>query len=138
MRQIVNEIIHPNAVRERGVFLRILGVVGMLPSVAQIHVVADCDHDAPVFIANAAPVGFHAGGAGFKGSAGLDELGSGDLEALLQIVDGVKDGIVVGDVFDGAIGEHALHAGDEGGPFAHAAVGLGAMEVVANEEAAAQ
>ena len=46
MRQIVNEIVHRDLVGEPCPFLGIAGVVGPLPCIAQVHVVADRDHDA--------------------------------------------------------------------------------------------
>jgi hypothetical protein len=44
-----------------------------------------------------------AGLARFISQTGLDKLGTGNLEAFIEIVDGVEDWIVVGDVFDRTI-----------------------------------
>ncbi len=59
-------------------------------------------------------------------------FGAGDLVALVEIEDGVEDGVGVGDVDDGALGEDLFHGGFE--------VGLlfVAVEVVGHEEAAAE
>ena len=65
MRQIVNEIVHRNTVGERGVFLGIQRVVGVLPGVAQIHVVENRDHDASLVVADAAPMRRDAGRTAF-------------------------------------------------------------------------
>ena len=44
----------------------------------------------------------------------------------------MKDGAAVFDVHNGPVGKHAVHAGDEDIPL------IGAVEIVAHEEAAAQ
>ena len=61
-----------------------------------------------------------------------DVLRAGHLVAVVQIVDGVEDRVVVGNVDDLPVREDLLHGLDEDIPF------VGAVEVVAHEEAAAQ
>ena len=66
------------------------------------------------------------------GAAALEILCAGDLELLVEIVEGVEDDVLIGDVHDLAIGEDLAHAVGEGLPF------LRAVEVVDHEEAAAE
>ena len=68
----------------------------------------------------------------FESLAGLHVLRAGDLVAVVQIVDGVEDGIAIGDLHDGAVGKDLFHAGDEDVPL------VSAVEIVAHEEAAAE
>src|SRR5581483_11015985 len=55
MTHRVDQVIHPNSHAERGESFRILRIVGMLPRVAQIHVVAHGHHDPPLVVIDAAP-----------------------------------------------------------------------------------
>src|SRR5690242_1151874 len=55
VREVVNEVIHPDAVGQRRQVLRIAGIVGMLPGIAQVHVAADGNDDAAFLIGNGAP-----------------------------------------------------------------------------------
>ena len=75
---------------------------------------------------------FLAGFALLVGVALLDGGHAGHLIAVFQIVDGVEDRVVVGNVDDRAVGKHLVHAGEEGIPLD------GAVEIVAHEEAAAE
>src|SRR5258708_38683488 len=54
--QIVDEIVHRGLVRERRPLFQVARIVGPLPGVAHIHVVADRRDDAALRVANAAPV----------------------------------------------------------------------------------
>jgi hypothetical protein len=105
MCQIVNEIVHRDAVSERRPLLRISRIIRPLPGIAQIHVVADGDHDPALVVANATPMRYFPGGAFFVGDAGLKDLRAGNLKAVLQVIDRVKNRVVVGDVLDGAVGK---------------------------------
>ena len=67
----------------------------------------------------------------FVGAAAAEILRAGHLVFVVEIVEDVEDGIVLRDVFDQAVGKNALHGLHEDGPF------LGAVKVVAHEEAAA-
>src|SRR5439155_16604972 len=66
------------------------------------------------------------------GLARFEELRSGHLIAVVEIVDSAENLIRVGDIDDGAVREYLFHAGVEHLPL------VGAMEVVAHEEAAAK
>src|SRR6202035_5428137 len=61
---------------------------------------------------------------------GVDKLLARYLVPLVEIVHGVKNGIAAWNVYDGPIGKHFIHAGDEGVPFP------GAVKIVAHEKAA--
>jgi hypothetical protein len=62
--------------------------------------VADGDDDAPLVITNAAPVRLPAGGAPFVGDVVLHPIGvAGNREPVVEIVERVKDRIVVEYVF---------------------------------------
>ncbi len=57
---------------------------------------------------------------------------AGDLETVVQVEDGVKNGVVVGDVDDGAVREHHANA------FLKHRVFEVAVKIVGHEKAAAQ
>ena len=113
MCQIVNEIVHRDAVSEGGPLLRVSRIVRPLPGIAQIHVVADGDHDPALVVANATPMRHFPGGAFFVGDACLKDLRAGNLKAVLQVIDRVKNRVVVGDVLDGVVGKDPPDAVDE-------------------------
>src|ERR1700733_16113895 len=56
MRHGVNNIVDADANAERGVLFRILGIVGVLPGIAQIHVMADGHHEAAFVVVDAGPM----------------------------------------------------------------------------------
>ena len=100
MRQIVDEIVHSDPIRQRRPLLLILRIIRPLPGVAQIHVVADGDDDPPLFVANAAPVRDLAAGPLLVSQPGFEVLSAGNLEPLIEIVERMKDRIVVRNVLD--------------------------------------
>ncbi len=130
MRHGVDEVIHSDAHAERAVLFGVLRIIGVLPGIAQVHVVADGDHEPAFIVIYAAPFGIV--GTFLPVAARIDELSTGDLIAAIEIVQGVKDGIAVFDIDDGSVGEDAVHAGDKDIPF------LDAVEIVAHEKSAAQ
>ena len=102
----------------------------MLPGIAQVHVEADGHHQASFVVIDSAPVRQVA--VVLIRPARANILRAGHLEPVVQIVDGVKDGVLVIDLDDGPVGKHPLHAGGEDLPL------FGSVEIVAHEEAAAQ
>ena len=108
-RHGVNDVVYTQADGEVGIGRGVIGIVGVFPGVADVGVVRDGDQDAAPVIVDAAPVRaltvFRALGILRAFIALADMCLAGDLEALLQVVDGVEDGIVVGDVADFAVGE---------------------------------
>src|ERR1039457_5677469 len=57
VRHRVDDVIDADADAEGGEPFGVLRVVGVLPGIAQIHVVTDGDHQASVVVVDAAPVG---------------------------------------------------------------------------------
>ena len=102
----------------------------MLPGVAQIHVVADGDHEPALVVVDAAPARDDA--VILISLSTAQKLCAGHLIAVVQIVEHVKDLVGVLDVDDRTVREDPLHAVGEHLPL------VGAVEVVAHEEAAAQ
>jgi hypothetical protein len=133
VRHGVDDVIHSDTYAERGEPFGILGVVGVFPGVAKVHVVADGYHQAAVVVVNAPPVRRTAGeGILFVDPVAVDVLRAGYLVPVVQIEHGMEDGVLIGDIDDGAVGEHFLHAVDEDFPL------VGGVEIVAHEESAAQ
>src|SRR5665213_2211469 len=98
---------------------------------------ADRDHDASLLVADAAPVRRHAGRARLIGYAGFEKLGAGNLKAVLEIVNRMEDGVVVGNVFDGAIRENLGHARKKHLPLTEdVMIRLVAVKIVDHEETA--
>src|SRR5712691_9499299 len=107
----------------------------MLPGVAQIHVVANGHEDSSFVVAYAAPMGHFAGFTSLVHEPGLEKLRARHLEALLEVVERVKDRVTVRNVLDGPVGKHLMHAGGESVPLSHAPIGLFTVEIVYHEEA---
>src|ERR1700704_4498057 len=128
VRHSVHDVIDPHPKSQRGKFLRITGIVGPFPGVAEVHVVADSYHDAAPVVADCAPSRDVA--ILFVGSARAYVLFAGHLETLAQVIEHVENFILVGQVFDGAVREHHQHAAHEALPIG------GAMEIVDHDEAA--
>src|SRR5262245_17688970 len=79
MSHRVDQVVHTDAQSEGRKILRVLRIVGMLPGIAEIHVVADGDHPAAAIVINAAPVRLFAGLALLVGPAGFEIQGAGNL-----------------------------------------------------------
>src|SRR5881227_2489880 len=94
----VDHVIDRDAKAEIGVLDGIDGIVGVLPGVAEVHVMAHRDHDAAVVVEDRAPVRLLAGLALFVRLAGFERGHPGDLHALVEIVDRVKNRVVIGKV----------------------------------------
>ena len=130
MRHRIGDVVHGYADAQGGELLGIVGIVGVLPGVAQIHVVADGDHQAALVVVDAAPGARVA--VLLVCHAAVQATLAGDLVAVIEIVEDVEDLVAVVDIDDLAVGKDALHAGHEDLPLE------GAVEVVAHEEAAAE
>ena len=107
MRQVVDEVIHRDAVGHVGPFCRIGRVVGPFPRVAQIHVVADGYFNAAFVVIDALPVRFVA--VLFIGAAGAEILRSRNLILVIQIVESMKDPIRFRQIDDLAIRKYLLN-----------------------------
>src|ERR1700735_3419721 len=99
MRHGVNDIVDANANPERGVFLWILGIVGMLPGIAQIHVVANGHHQPALVVEDASPMRFVA--VLFWYAVSINHLLAGHLVAIVEVENGMEDGAAVLDVHNG-------------------------------------
>src|ERR1035437_5606611 len=128
----VGDVVEGDADAQRGVFLGIERIVGVLPGIAEVHVVAHGDYHAAAIVVDAAPVRDLSGLAFLVGEVGFQEQGAGDLKPFIEIVDGVKNRVAVGDVENGTVGKDAAHAFHENVPLDLA------VKIVAHEEAAAE
>src|ERR1700687_5463931 len=90
VRQVVNEVIHRDPIREAGPLLGIAGVVGPLPGIAQVHIVANGDDDPAFFIGYGAPVLGSSALVFFVGDPALEVLRAGNLDSIVSIVGGVE------------------------------------------------
>src|SRR5260221_272647 len=130
VRHGVDDIIHADADAEIGKLGWICRIVGVLPGIAQVHVVADGHHEPALVVVDAAPARHHA--VILPQLVAAKVLRTRHLVALVQIVERVKDLVGVLDIDDGTVRKNALHAVGEHFPL------ISAVEVVAHEEAAAQ
>src|SRR5882724_7766118 len=91
VREVVNEVVHRDAICQRSPLLGILSFVGVLPRIAEIHVVADRHHQPVLVVVDAAPVWGLARLALLVSQTSLVILGARHLKALIQIVEDVKN-----------------------------------------------
>src|ERR1041384_5911511 len=98
MRHRIDDVVDPDAYPEGGIPLRISRVVGVLPRVAKVHVVANRHHDALVVIENSAPVrrvaaiaGLRRGGALLTDAVAEEELRAGNLIPVVEIEHRMED-----------------------------------------------
>src|SRR3954447_14143476 len=101
MRQRVNNVIYADPHTERGESLRVERIVGVLPGVAQVHVVADCDHQSAVIVENPPPVRCVAADRGWKRCRALlanaltaEVLGAWNLVLVVEIEYRVKNSVL--------------------------------------------
>src|SRR5215472_16914833 len=84
MRHRVDHVVDPDPDPQRGELFVVLGIVGMFPRIAQIHVVADGD-DQPAFVVeDAAPCILDA--VGFVEPVAANVLGAGHRSSRSYIV----------------------------------------------------
>src|ERR1035437_4464607 len=126
VRHRINHVVDADPYAQRREFFQVLGIVRMLPGIAQVHVVADGHHQATVVVVDAAPRGIVS--IVLIGSAAADVLRAGDLVAAVQVVNRVEDRVLVLEVHNLPVGEHAPHAGHEELPLPRA------VEIVAHEK----
>src|SRR5690348_18401486 len=81
--QGVHYVINTDADAERGKLLIVLGVVGVLPGIAEIHVVTNGDHQAALVVVDPAPA--RRNPILLVGPAGPQILGTGHLIALVDV-----------------------------------------------------
>src|ERR1019366_6182815 len=117
VRQIVNEIIHRDPICQRRPLLRIPWIVRPFPRIAQIHVVADRDHYAPLIVVDRAPVRSFSRLPRLIRPAAANPLPARHLEAIVQIENRVKDGVGVFQVHDGTVWKNFSHTGEKHSPF---------------------
>src|SRR5216684_3069554 len=102
----------------------------MLPGIAQIHVVANRDHQPPLVVIDSAPASLKAIVLPYLMC--VQYLLARHLITIVQIENGVEDRILVVDLNDGPIRKHAAHARNEHRPL------MCSVEVIAHEESAPQ
>src|SRR5580704_12764783 len=128
MRHGVGDVVEDDAKSKSGKLLRVLRAVRPLPGVTEMHVGADRHHDAPVVVADGAPLGHVA--VLLISSAGVDVDLAGDLKLFVDVVQDVVDLVAILEILDGPIRQHHAHAGHEMPPV------VGAVEVVHHQETA--
>src|SRR5689334_14177903 len=89
VREGVDDVVDVRPHALRGVLLGIARRVGMLHRVAEVHVVADRDHDAALIVVDAAPARRVA--VLLVGPAAVHELRARDLLAVVEIPERVED-----------------------------------------------
>ena len=88
MRHAIDDVIESDAKGHRGKSLRVIRVVGPLPCVAQVHVVANGDDDAALVVADGAP--FRLIAVLLIGAAAPHILLAGYLHLVVDVVERVK------------------------------------------------
>src|SRR4051812_16238725 len=126
----VNHVVHTDADSEGRIFFGMSWIVCPLPGVAEIRVERNRDHYATMAVIDSTPV--RNGAVIPVGLPAPQGPLARHLISFSQIVDGVKYGVVAGDLDDGAVGKDAFHALVEPVPF------LGSPEIVEHQEAATQ
>src|ERR1700674_3547140 len=80
----VSDVIEDDAKSKSRKLLGVLRLIGVFPGVAEMHVVADRHHDAPMLVADGPPLGDVA--VVLISYAGADILLAGDLKPFVDIV----------------------------------------------------
>ena len=114
-------------------FFRITRIISPLPRIAHIGIESHRDHDTALVVVNAAPVRrlaarFLVAAQTLPAQAPL----AGNQITVIQVVDYMKNRVVIRDLDNLPVGENHLHAFGEPAPF------VGAPEIVEHKEAAAQ
>lgn len=127
----VEDVVDAEAVGKAGHIGGVFGHVGVLPGIADIHVVADGDEQAAFIVEDAAPLRGAVGHLDLRAASGpaAQVAETGDGGAFVDVVEQMPGGVCGFDVEDGAVGEEAPHGIGEGFPF-------GTVEIVDHEEAA--
>src|ERR1039457_95473 len=122
----VDDVVHADANAESGETRGVSGIVGVLPGIAEIVVVGHDGNQPALVVIYAAKVAAGTaravgavepvGGTLLADAMRLRVLHAGHLVAVIQVVDGVKNRILVGNVDDLAIGLDAPHTVDENVP----------------------
>jgi len=130
MRHAVHDVIDAHAEGQRCERFRILRVICPFPRIAQVHVVADRDDDAPFGVADGAP--FRHVAILLIGAARRDVLLAWYLKTLADVVQDVEDLVVVAEIGDRILRlrQHSPHASEEALPIG------GAVKVVHHQETA--
>src|SRR5450755_4148470 len=102
----------------------------MLPGIAQVHIVADCDHQPALVVVNPSPAWFKP--IVFPDLMGLEKLGAGNLVAVIEIENGVKYRVAAIQVHYLPVGEHPRHGMHKDCPLP------GSVKIVAHEETTPQ
>jgi hypothetical protein len=116
MRHCVNDIVDPNAHGERRTLFRVTRVVGIFPGVPEVGIVSRRDHEAALIVVDAAPVRSPAAIVAVLASV-PQVVPTHNLKPISQVIDRMKDLIVIRDVFDRTVGENEFHGIFEYLPF---------------------
>src|SRR4051812_17993822 len=111
----IDDVVDGDTVTQGSVLLRIPRVVGMLPRIAKVHVVADGNHHSPLIIHDGTPSRGHT--IFLEGLPAVEGGRSGNLKSLLQIVQNMKNLVLVLQLNNWPVRKDADHAGKEAFPF---------------------
>src|SRR5260370_14521955 len=128
MRHGIDDIIDADLCSKDRVFGWVAGRVEELPRVSKVGVEREGHHDAAFVVVDSLPVSDVA----ILFVACVQVFGAGDLEAIIEIENGMEDCVVVWNVDEVAFWEDHLHGLFEVGLF------LGAVAVVGHEEASTE
>ena len=130
VRHCVDDKIHAQTNAERRIFFRVSRIIGELPGIAKVVIEGHHNHDAPAFIANAAPHWLIAIAAvRFTGALHGTEVRH--LILFSNIEHGVENGVVFWKILYIAVGENLLQADLKAGPFGIAKVAIAEHETTA-------
>ena len=77
----------------------------MFDGISQVHVVADCHHDAALIVIDRAKLGVIP--VILIGPSGFHELQARHLKTVIQVPEGMEDGIVPRNINDWTVGKYA-------------------------------
>ncbi len=126
----VNDVVHADPDSQRRILFRILRIIGPFPGIADIGIKRHGHHDAAFVVHDPAPV--RSGTVVAIRGAAPDGPLARNLITVVQVVNGVKDGIGIGNFDHGPVGENQPHGFVEAIPL------FGAPKIVQHEKAAAQ
>ncbi len=134
MRHRIDDVVEPKAVSESGHFFGIFGEVCMFPGVPDVHIEVDGDGQAATRIIEGSPMRRDGLRLDYDGAArsSAKVAQSGDVSALIDVVEHVKERISLLDFQDLLAGEHTDHGVAKSCPIVFA------MKVVYNQEATAE
>src|SRR4051794_34469619 len=116
MSHRIHEVIDADSYPEGRVLLRIPRIISPFPGIAQVRIEGRRDHDASLIVVDTTPLGhITVIAVWYAGSHGPLAR---NLVAVVQVVNGVEDGIFVREFDHRTVRENSLHALNENLPIA--------------------